>query len=258
MKRRLEELDDILVDSVQTVLHSSSPAPSTAAPSMASSSKLQDVLRDMTAFEDALEHKVLAGKRLSAPLHSIDQRERRILRLFLRQAFHPSTTDTVPPERAHFTLTIEGMVIDTYARTYTRGFGGSVQSLKVAVERRIGTMANGYLNSQVFDWSETQYPKGIHADVITMKIPADKNCTGKIALGINPEALNVVRISNQLRASFENLAVETTEEEIYTTLLQYISRHNLMEAGNKDRSKVSFRTDEVSLCFFCIHLVNCC
>lgn len=230
MKRRLQELDEILLESL--------PEEISAGPH---GKALRNSLGRVALCEDELDRHILEEKRIHAPLHTSDHKDRKILRLFLRQTFHPQ----VDAERAHFSLTVEGLLLSPAQRHCERGFGGCLQSIRVQVDRRIGTVNNGYVNSQVFDWTEQQFPRGAQADVIQMKIPADKNCVGRIALGISNEASNQVRISNQLRACFENLTVETTEEEIYATLLQYVARNNLVDSSQQKDRKVSFRTDEV-------------
>lgn len=229
MKRRLHELDGILLDSFSDEISS-----------VRGVKALRKSLSQLSSFEDDIDRRILLEKRINIPQQNSENKERKILRLFLRQSFYPQLEN----ERAHFLLSLEGLVISTAHRQFQRGFGVFLQNIRVQVDRRVGTVNNGYANSQVFDWTEQQFPKGLQADVIQMKIPADKNCVGRISIGISSSGTNQVRISNQLRACFETLTVETTEEEIYTTLLQYVARNNLMETIQKDR-KVAFRTDEV-------------
>jgi hypothetical protein len=166
-------------------------------------------------------------------LAGIKSLTKELARIFISQTFHAVTEEN--PD-AHFILRIDCILFGLGSTDVRKGISKLIHSLKVTAfgDKKQTTM-------QTFEWSAANYPEGLSADNIEIRIPADKNTLCKIELGFNESMLAPkFAISNALKEMFRLKINELSKEEICTCLLAYISTNNL----SYDRDKRNFKCNE--------------
>lgn len=160
----------------------------------------------------------------------------RVLRLFLSQKYMSSSgtedAENVEKEKAHFILRFEGLIIDLGDVNYRcESLSKYIDAVNVTVyaDRKLNVLSN-------FEWSSADFPKGVSADVIQIRIPAEKSYQCRVEVKLSDHAITKYSVSTALRSLLQCKTLELTKQEILDGTLAYMLAKNMF----LDRYAASF------------------
>lgn len=196
-------------------------------------------------METYLDNRITQEKRLNLPTAC----EAKINKCILRMFFHHSFIAATETEGSHFRFVCEGIVIQENGDK--SGFNRNI--FKHLQTFRIQTDKKHILSPQnTFEWTEKDLPRGVQAQAIHCKLPAEKPGIIRITFHLNHDYCPKFKLSNELKALFPSPnIVESSEEECCQLILQYIASHALFT----DKDRRCFLCDEILKTIFGMELM---
>jgi chromatin remodeling complex protein RSC6 len=228
MKRRIEAVDRSLIETPAII------------ESIPDDSDLKDVvsseyrdgiingLKRLQKLEEDVENRILMEKRQNLPIKTEVQLIQKSIRVFVRHTYHPVTSTTEESLKkddlkGYFTIWIEGITSKEGSSTVNHGLANCFDRIYIEIDKKQS------LNVFSYDWKGCDQPEGYSAEMITVKIPMDKNCSARICLYLANDYNPKYTISNEkLRSILSQIICEASEEDIVNALITYIVNNNLL------------------------------
>jgi hypothetical protein len=228
MKRRIEAVDRSLIETPAII----ESIPQDSELKEIVSSEFRDGfingLKRLQKIEEDVENRILMEKRQNLPIKSETQLIQKLIRVFIRHTYHPVTATTEESLKkddlkGYFNIWIEGVTSKEGSSVVNQGLANCFDRIYIEIDKKQA------LNVFSYDWKGCDQPEGYSAEMITVKIPMDKNCSARICLYLANDYNPKYSISNEkLRSILPHIICEASEEDIVNALIAYIMSNNLV------------------------------
>lgn len=225
MKRRLDSIDTCIPEKVWDMFP-----------------EKKENLKKIKELEQKLED-VQHSMRSKYARIATPQVTKKMLRVFMHHQFVP----TSPEEKAHFLVSVEGLVLCPKLMNYVH-LGNFFDKMIFQIEKKAAI-------EKTLEWSAANHPEGVKSDCFRFKIYGDKPQILKAYFYRSNDPRPRYEISEKLRALFPYMPIEVPEEDVYIAMWAYIQSNDLFVVT---RDKKLIRCDDVSDYIFlsiilCIH-----
>jgi hypothetical protein len=224
-------------------------------------------LNAIQSLETQLQSLHCVHKRKKLFLYCQDQTSSKIMRIYLRHKFIPSTDQ----ENSHFLLTIEGRLLDLTVNELSLPFGSFFDLIRIQIDKKYhtpvtvtspnpnptptpilsGGKVGGDPNFIVYEWRKEQFVSGKKASCFRFKIYSDKLVMPvKIFLiRSNDSPCKRYELNSALKELLPHMRADPTEDEALTAVWQYIEFNSIYDFTT---SRPLLKCDEVRFaCHLC-------